>query len=92
MKTTSCLTAPLGLLALSQHPVRLLSHEWVSRTGNDARPWENVRFNSNVVEMRWKPQFNWMPKAYKEREVPVPTDTAGHSGDTIVDPAALPRL
>jgi integrase/recombinase XerD len=22
--------------------------------------------------MRWKPQFNWTPKAYKEREVPVP--------------------
>jgi integrase/recombinase XerD len=35
--------------------------------------WENIRFNSNVVEMRWKPQFNWTPKAYKEREVPVPT-------------------
>ena len=35
--------------------------------------WENIRFNSNVVEMRWKPQFRWMPKAYKEREVPVPT-------------------
>lgn len=35
--------------------------------------WENIRFNSNVVEMRWKPQFNWVPKAYKEREVPVPT-------------------
>ena len=35
--------------------------------------WENIRFNSNVVEMRWKPQFRWMPKAYKEREIPVPT-------------------
>ncbi len=35
--------------------------------------WENIHFNSNVVEMRWKPQFRWMPKAYKEREVPVPT-------------------
>jgi Prokaryotic E2 family D len=32
--------------------------------------WENIHFNSNVVEMRWKPQFRWMPKAYKEREVP----------------------
>jgi len=35
--------------------------------------WENIRFNSNVVEMRWKPLARWMPKAYKEREVPVPT-------------------
>jgi integrase/recombinase XerD len=36
--------------------------------------WNNVRFNSNIVEMRWKPQFNWTPKAYKEREVPVPDE------------------
>jgi integrase/recombinase XerD len=36
--------------------------------------WSNVRFNSNIVEMRWKPQFNWIPKAYKEREVPVPNE------------------
>ena len=35
--------------------------------------WENIRFNSNIVEMRWKPWFRWTPKAYKEREVPVPT-------------------
>lgn len=34
--------------------------------------WENIRFGANVVQMRWKPQFNWTPKAYKEREVPVP--------------------
>lgn len=33
--------------------------------------WSNVRFNANIIEMRWKPQFNWTPKAYKEREVPV---------------------
>jgi len=36
--------------------------------------WSNVRFNSNIIEMRWKPQFNWTPKAYKEREVPVPNE------------------
>ena len=35
--------------------------------------WDNIRFNANIVEMRWKPLFQWMPKAYKEREVPVPT-------------------
>jgi integrase/recombinase XerD len=34
----------------------------------------NVRFSSNIVEMRWKPQLKWTPKAYKEREVPVPND------------------
>jgi integrase/recombinase XerD len=36
--------------------------------------WSNIRFNANIVEMRWKPQFNWMPKAYKEREIPVPNE------------------
>lgn len=36
--------------------------------------WNNVRFNTNIIEMRWKPQFNWTPKAYKEREVPVPDE------------------
>jgi site-specific recombinase XerD len=34
--------------------------------------WENVRFEANVVEVRWKPQFSWSPKTFKEREVPVP--------------------
>ena len=36
--------------------------------------WSNVHFRANIVEMRWKPQFNWTPKAYKEREVPVPNE------------------
>lgn len=36
--------------------------------------WDNIRFGANIVEMRWKPQFNWSPKAYKEREVPVPDE------------------
>ena len=34
--------------------------------------WTDVHFKTNTVDMRWKPQFNWTPKAYKEREVPVP--------------------
>jgi integrase/recombinase XerD len=34
--------------------------------------WANVHFKTNTVSMRWKPQFNWTPKAYKEREVPIP--------------------
>ena len=36
--------------------------------------WENVLFGANIVEMRWKTQFHWSPKAYKEREVPVPDE------------------
>jgi integrase len=34
--------------------------------------WADVHVKTNTVDMRWKPQFNWTPKAYKEREVPVP--------------------
>ncbi len=34
--------------------------------------WTDVHFMTNTVDMRWKPQFNWTPKGYKEREVPVP--------------------
>ncbi len=34
--------------------------------------WDNIRFGANVVEVRWKPLFNWSPKNFKEREVPVP--------------------
>ena len=36
--------------------------------------WKNIRFGANVVEMKRKPQFNWSPKGYKEREVPVPDE------------------
>lgn len=36
--------------------------------------WSDIRFNTNTIEMRWKPQFDWTPKAYKEREVPVPNE------------------
>lgn len=36
--------------------------------------WENIRFRANIVEMKRKPQYNWMPKGYKEREVPVPDE------------------
>jgi integrase len=34
--------------------------------------WADVHVKTNTVDMRWKPQFNWTPKAYKEREVPLP--------------------
>jgi integrase len=34
--------------------------------------WGDVHFKTHTINMRWKPQYNWTPKAYKEREVPVP--------------------
>jgi integrase len=36
--------------------------------------WGNILFGASVIEMRWKPQFNWLPKTNKEREVPVPSE------------------
>lgn len=36
--------------------------------------WRDVNFAHETVRVSWKPEFNWTPKAYKEREVPVPSD------------------
>lgn len=35
--------------------------------------WKDVNFKQSTVSMRWKPELNWTPKAYKEREIPVPS-------------------
>ena len=35
--------------------------------------WKDINFKKKTVTMTWKPQFNWTPKAYKERSVPCPT-------------------
>jgi integrase len=34
--------------------------------------WRDVNFAHNTVSVRWKPEYGWTPKAYKERTVPVP--------------------
>jgi integrase len=34
--------------------------------------WSDFKPKQSVVRMTWKPQYGWTPKAYKEREVPVP--------------------
>jgi integrase/recombinase XerD len=34
--------------------------------------WKDVNFIASTVSVRHKPQYGWSPKAYKEREVPVP--------------------
>jgi integrase len=34
--------------------------------------WSDVNLNKHVVRVTHKPDRNWTPKAYKEREVPVP--------------------
>ena len=34
--------------------------------------WPDVNFKYSTVSMRWKPDYGWTPKAYKEREIPIP--------------------
>jgi integrase/recombinase XerD len=34
--------------------------------------WKDINFVASTVSVRHKPQYGWSPKAYKEREVPIP--------------------
>ena len=34
--------------------------------------WPDIHFDRSTVTVRHKPEFGWTPKAYKEREVPIP--------------------
>jgi integrase len=34
--------------------------------------WTDIRFDRSTVTVRHKPEYGWTPKAYKEREVPIP--------------------
>jgi type I site-specific restriction endonuclease len=34
--------------------------------------WRDINFNASTISVHHKPQCGWSPKAYKEREVPVP--------------------
>jgi len=35
--------------------------------------WSDVNFMAATVRVSYKPDRNWTPKAYKEREIPIPT-------------------
>jgi integrase/recombinase XerD len=35
--------------------------------------WHDVNFKENTVTVRWKPQYGFSPKNYKEREIPIPS-------------------
>jgi integrase/recombinase XerD len=35
--------------------------------------WNDVNLRAGTINMRWKPQYDFAPKAYREREVPIPT-------------------
>ena len=34
--------------------------------------WKDIKFSDSVVRVSYKPDLGWSPKAYKEREIPVP--------------------
>jgi integrase/recombinase XerD len=35
--------------------------------------WRDVNLDQGTITVRWKPEWGWTPKAYKERAVPIPT-------------------
>jgi integrase len=35
--------------------------------------WRDIKFADSVVRVSYKPDLGWSPKAYKEREIPLPT-------------------
>jgi integrase len=39
--------------------------------------WADVNLSQCTVSVRHKPQYNWTPKAYKERTVPIPAKLCG---------------
>jgi integrase len=34
--------------------------------------WRDVNLVHRTISVRWKPEYSWTPKAYKERSVPIP--------------------
>jgi integrase len=38
--------------------------------------WSDINFTANTVRVSHKPDRNWTPKAYKEREIPIPARLA----------------
>ena len=57
-------------LPLRNNRVELLERFWRFRVMNTY--WSDIHFNHAVVRMTHKPDRGWTPKAYKEREIPIP--------------------
>jgi integrase/recombinase XerD len=34
--------------------------------------WKDIKFADSIVRVSHKPERGWTPKAYKEREIPIP--------------------
>lgn len=37
--------------------------------------WSDINFEHGTVTVNWKPTYNWSPKQYKGREIPLPSKT-----------------
>jgi integrase/recombinase XerD len=60
--------------------------------------WKDIKFADSIVRVSHKPERGWTPKAYKEREIPIPakltaslkklhtkSKMGGYSGPSIRD-------
>jgi len=56
--------------------VRVLSDERMREQEVMYCYWSDVNFAASTVRVSHKPDRNWTPKAYKEREIPIPTKLA----------------
>ncbi len=53
------------------------AHLPTTRRSDSPSPyWSDVNFTASTVRVSHKPDRNWTPKAYKEREIPIPAKLA----------------
>jgi len=55
--------------------------------------WKDINFIASTVSVRHKPQYGWSPKAYKEREVPIPAALVNElreAKETPISPLLFP--
>ena len=52
--------------------VRVLPHDRDARAGSAARLLARRNLKANTVKVTHKPDRGWTPKAYREREIPIP--------------------
>src|SRR5450755_563285 len=71
----------LDKLSAKCHPDERLWYEFFLMTGMREQEvmytyWSDVNLASHTVRVSHKPDRGWTPKAYKEREIPIPTKLA----------------
>ncbi len=64
----------LSGLSAEERVVRVLSYDRHARAGSDVHLLADINSHAGTVRVSHKPDRNWSPKAYKEREIPVPED------------------